>query len=133
MTFNTTITLTPQWGEPRWTPEMADLVNDHWKAFIPTSFALHVVTGTSCLCLGVVALFGNLSVICIFSRIRGLRNAFNALIVNLAVADFCMMTILSPILFVNSLYGRWIFGANVCRFYGFSGALFGTASIITMA
>ncbi|OWA52064.1 Melanopsin [Hypsibius exemplaris] len=133
MALNTTTTWAPQWGEPRWTPEMADLVDDHWKASIPTSFALHVVTGTSCLGLGMIALFGNFLVIYIFSRTRGLQNASNALIVNLAVADFCMMTLLSPILFVNSLYGRWIFGANVCRFYGFSGSLFGTASIITMA
>ncbi|OWA55350.1 hypothetical protein BV898_19734 [Hypsibius exemplaris] len=68
MAFNTTTTWAPQWGEPRWSPEMADLVDDHWKASIPTSFALHVVTGTSCLGLGMIALFGNFSVIHIFFR-----------------------------------------------------------------
>ncbi|OWA52063.1 Melanopsin [Hypsibius exemplaris] len=133
MTFNATITWAPQWDEPRWSPEMADLVNDHWKASIPTSFALHVVNRNKLSRPGrgraLRQSLGHLHL----SRTRRLRNAFNALIVNLAVADFCMMTILSPILFVNTLYGRWIFGANVCRFYGFSGALFGTASIITMA
>jgi hypothetical protein len=55
-------------SEDTWDPEMADMINPHWKLFHKPSLTLNVTVGVFCLILGIVGLIGNSIVIYIFSK-----------------------------------------------------------------
>ncbi|KAM9650822.1 LOW QUALITY PROTEIN: melanopsin [Trichechus inunguis] len=92
----------------------------------------HYTMGTVILLVGLTGMLGNLMVIYIFFRSRGLRTPANMFIINLAVSDFLMSFTQTPIFFASSLYKRWLFGETGCEFYAFCGALFGITSMITL-
>ncbi|XP_055355575.1 ocellar opsin-like [Paramacrobiotus metropolitanus] len=111
---------------------MEPLIHEHWKHFPPVSYLWHLALAIIVLLLGVISISGNAAVAYIFTQTKGLRNPSNALIVNLAISDFGMMITNCPMYFMSSLKGKWIFGVQACRFYGFTGGIFGCASILTM-
>ncbi|XP_008117317.1 melanopsin isoform X2 [Anolis carolinensis] len=92
----------------------------------------HYTIGAVILVVGITGTLGNLLVIYVFFRIRGLRTPANMFVINLAVSDFLMAITQCPVFFTNSLNKRWIFGAKGCELYAFCGALFGIASMITL-
>ncbi|XP_006915512.1 melanopsin isoform X1 [Pteropus alecto] len=103
----------------------------------------HYTLGTVILLVGLTGMLGNLTVIYTFCRCilhgvnvmiksRGLRTPANMFIINLAVSDFLMSFTQAPVVFISSLYKRWLFGQAGCEFYAFCGALFGITSMITL-
>ncbi|XP_023414390.1 melanopsin isoform X2 [Loxodonta africana] len=92
----------------------------------------HYTLGAVILLVGLMGMLGNLMVIYIFFRSRGLRTPANMFIINLAVSDFLMSFTQAPVFFASSLYKRWLFGEAGCKFYAFCGALFGITSMITL-
>ncbi|GAU98082.1 hypothetical protein RvY_09276-2 [Ramazzottius varieornatus] len=114
-------------------PEVRELIHAHWFLYPPPSYAWHLALAVIVAVLAFISVTGNAAVVYIFAVTKALRNPSNALIVNLAISDFMMMATNCPPYFFSSLQGRWIFGKEACRFYGFCGALFGGVSILTMA
>jgi hypothetical protein len=49
-------------------PEMADMINPHWKTFTKPPFTLNMMFGVLYLILGTVGVIGNSIVIYIFSK-----------------------------------------------------------------
>ncbi|XP_066537423.1 melanopsin-like [Hoplias malabaricus] len=92
----------------------------------------HYIIGSVILMVGVTGVIGNALVIYVFCRSRSLRTSGNMLVVNLAVADFFMSLTQSPVFFVASLHGRWVFGETACELYAFCGGLFGICSMMTL-
>ena len=53
--------------------------------------------------------------------------------VNLALSDSGIFTTQGPMMFVNAFFSDfWLYGASVCKLYGFLGAIFGTCSIVSL-
>ena len=54
-------------------------------------------------------------------------------VVNLALSDLIMMSSQCPMVIINACYQRyWMWGKLGCDLAGFSGAVTGTCSILTM-
>ena len=54
-------------------------------------------------------------------------------VINLALSDLVMMTTMGPIVTVNVFMQRyWAWGAFGCKLYGFTGAVCGVVSILSM-
>jgi maltodextrin utilization protein YvdJ len=49
-------------------PDMADLINPHWKTFSKPSVSLNITFGVVCFILGIVGMIGNATVIFIFTK-----------------------------------------------------------------
>ncbi|KAM3621521.1 uncharacterized protein V6R79_012346 [Siganus canaliculatus] len=75
---------------------------------------------------------GNLMTILAFALDKRLRTRFNALIVNLAIADLLYCTILQPISVDSYLHLRWRTGPLWCRIFGLLLFLSNSVSIITL-
>ena len=82
--------------------------------------------------VNVVAFVGNLSVCFAMHRNQRLHALSNMFVAALAVSDILIST--GSILFsvVTLAHGRWIFGANVCRFQRFAMYTFALASFVTV-
>ncbi|CAN9511652.1 unnamed protein product [Ophioblennius macclurei] len=75
---------------------------------------------------------GNLMTVLAFASDSHLRTRFNALIVNLAVADLLYCTVLQPISVDSYLYLRWRSGELWCTIFGLLLFLSNSVSIITL-
>ena len=76
---------------------------------------------------------GNGCVIYIFLKTKNLRTPSNMFVVNLALSDLIMMTTMGPTVTVNVFMQRyWVWGAFGCKLYGFTGAVCGTVSILSL-
>ena len=83
--------------------------------------------------IGLIAFFGNVMVLKIFSHYTSLRTPANMLIINLAVSDLGIVIGLFPECVYNFfLGGPWRFGSLGCQIHAFSGALCGFNQIITL-
>ena len=82
--------------------------------------------------MNLVAFFGNLSVCYAVHRNQRLRTLANMFVVALAVSDILISVCSMPLSVATLMSGRWMFGANVCRFQGFAMFTFGLASLLTM-
>lgn len=80
----------------------------------------------------IIGTVGNLMTILAFTLDPRLRTRFNALIVNLAVADLLYCTILQPISVDSYLHLRWRTGELWCRIFGLLLFLSNSVSIITL-
>ena len=78
-----------------------------------------------------LSLSGNSLVI--FVLIKGIRSRrkLNAFLINLAVADLLMACFCMPYTFVETLLGRWVFGAFMCPFANFLQTVSVAVSIFT--
>lgn len=93
---------------------------------------VHYIIGSVILMVGITGVIGNAMVIYVFCRSRPLRTPGNMLVVNLAVSDLFMSLTQSPVFFVASLHGQWVFGELACELYAFCGGLFGICSMMTL-
>ncbi|XP_020502455.2 G-protein coupled receptor 84-like [Labrus bergylta] len=80
----------------------------------------------------IIGTLGNLMTILAFTLDPRLRTRFNALIINLAVADLLYCTILQPILVDSYLHLRWRSGQLWCSIVGLLLFLSNSVSIITL-
>ena len=79
--------------------------------------------------INLAAFFGNLSVCYAVYRNQRLRSLPNMFVVALAVSDISISICCMPFSVATLYHGRWIFGANFCRFHGFT---FFTLSMISL-
>uniref|UniRef100_A0A667Z3W7 Teleost multiple tissue opsin 3b n=1 Tax=Myripristis murdjan TaxID=586833 RepID=A0A667Z3W7_9TELE len=81
----------------------------------------------------VLGFLGNFLVLLVFSRFPALRTPINLLLINISVSDMLVCIFGTPFSFAASVYGRWLTGAQGCRWYGFSNALFGMVSLVSLS
>ena len=97
---------------------------------LPTRSKYLVWTETVLLSLiNVAAFFGNLFICYAVYRNQRLRSLPNMFVVALAVSDILISICCMPFSVAPLYRGRWIFGANFCRFHGFT---FFTFSMISL-
>ncbi|XP_046691809.1 visual pigment-like receptor peropsin [Silurus meridionalis] len=77
----------------------------------------------------VISLFSNLVVLIMFAKFKELRNATNAIIINLAFTDVGVAGIGYPMSAASDLHGSWKFGHTGCQIYAALNIFFGMASI----
>ncbi|KAM9846429.1 pinopsin-like [Aulostomus maculatus] len=86
--------------------------------------------------LGFILVFGflgNFTVLLVFSRFPGLRTPVNLLLINISASDMLVCIFGTPFSLAASVRGRWLTGSSGCRWYGFSNALFGIVSLISLS
>ncbi|KAM7398214.1 hypothetical protein PAMA_006219 [Pampus argenteus] len=81
----------------------------------------------------VLGFLGNFLALVVFSRFIGLRTPVNLLLINISVSDMLVCIFGTPISFASSVRGRWLTGSYGCRWYGFSNALFGIVSLVSLS
>ncbi|CAK6957189.1 pinopsin-like [Scomber scombrus] len=81
----------------------------------------------------VLGFLGNFLVLVVFSRFPGLRTPANLLLINISVSDMLVCICGTPISFAASVRGRWLTGSYGCRWYGFSNALCGVVSLVSLS
>ncbi|XP_061076251.1 G-protein coupled receptor 84 isoform X2 [Conger conger] len=82
--------------------------------------------------VSVVGMSGNILTVLVFIMDRRLRTHFNALIVNLAVADLLYCGVLQPTSVDSYLHLHWRGGATWCRVFGLLLFLSNSVSILTL-
>ncbi|XP_065345505.1 opsin, ultraviolet-sensitive-like isoform X2 [Cloeon dipterum] len=109
-----------------WNVKSEDLeqIPRHWLSYEAPEPAVHYFLGSVYVLLTIAALVGNGLVIWIFSTARALRSASNVFVINLAVADFLMMS-KTPIFIINSFHEGYALGHVGCQLYGLVGAYSG--------
>ncbi|KAM8741403.1 pinopsin-like [Acanthopagrus schlegelii] len=81
----------------------------------------------------VLGFVGNFLVLLVFSRFRCLQTPANLLLVNVSASDMLVCLFGTPLSFAASVRGRWLTGTYGCRWYGFSNALFGIVSLVSLS
>ena len=78
------------------------------------------------------AIFGNLMVIVVVVKHKGMQTRTNMFLVNLAVADFLVGTLLAPFSLTTLIRDTWIFGDFMCHVNGLLNNLCFITSIHTL-
>ncbi|CAL1573165.1 unnamed protein product [Knipowitschia caucasica] len=81
----------------------------------------------------VLGFVGNFVSLLVFSRYPVLRTPVNLLLVNISVSDLLVCVCGTPMSFAASVRGRWLTGSHGCRWYGFTNALFGIVSLVSLS
>ncbi|XP_065153110.1 visual pigment-like receptor peropsin [Paramisgurnus dabryanus] len=89
----------------------------------------HNIVAAYLITAGVVSLSSNIVVLLMFVKFRELRNATNAIIINLAFTDIGVAGIGYPMSAASDLHGSWKFGYMGCQIYAALNIFFGMASI----
>ncbi|KAK7002933.1 neuropeptide FF receptor 2 [Biomphalaria glabrata] len=79
-----------------------------------------------------LAIVGNISVLCIIFKNRRFHSATYIFIGNLAVADLCMAVICLPITYVTNIYAYWMFGPFLCTAIPYLQGVSVSASVNTL-
>ncbi|XP_013784556.1 histamine H2 receptor-like [Limulus polyphemus] len=97
-------------------------------------YGLPVVVVMSVIIITVMlaAVVGNILVILTVFKQRNLRSKTNVFLVNLAVTDTLTAVLNMPISLITLINGDWIFGDVLCKFNGFTMAMFLICSIQTI-
>ena len=96
------------------------------------SLPVTIILSITMVIIMTVAIFGNVMVIMVIAKHRGMRTRTNMFLCNLAIADLLTAVILMPFSLITVIKGRWIFGQTFCQFNGFTMPLFFVASIHTL-
>uniref|UniRef100_A0A672HFD6 Teleost multiple tissue opsin 3b n=1 Tax=Salarias fasciatus TaxID=181472 RepID=A0A672HFD6_SALFA len=97
------------------------------------SRAAHTAAAVALGCILVLGFAGNFLALLVFSRFPGLRTPVNLLLINISVSDMLVCVFGTPLSFAASVRGRWLTGTHGCRWYGFSNALFGMVSLVSLS
>ncbi|XP_035522092.1 teleost multiple tissue opsin 3b [Morone saxatilis] len=81
----------------------------------------------------VLGFLGNFLVLVVFSRFPRLQTPVNLLLINISASDMLVCIFGIPLSFAASVRGRWLTGSYGCRWYGFSNALFGIVSLVSLS
>uniref|UniRef100_A0A8C6WHM9 Teleost multiple tissue opsin 3b n=1 Tax=Neogobius melanostomus TaxID=47308 RepID=A0A8C6WHM9_9GOBI len=81
----------------------------------------------------VLGFLGNFVALLVFSRYSVLRTPVNLLLINISASDLFVCIFGTPMSFAASVRGRWLTGNYGCRWYGFSNALFGIVSLVSLS
>ncbi|CAF0854346.1 unnamed protein product [Rotaria sp. Silwood1] len=97
------------------------------------SVGYRAISGALVVPITICAICGNTLVIYVIKHYRSLRVTGNVFLASLAVADVGVSTLAMTFYGLQLLYGRWLFGAFMCRLWFSCDVLFSTASIIHLA
>nr|BBI55004.1 peropsin [Anguilla japonica] len=89
----------------------------------------HNIVAAYLITAGVISLASNIVVLLMFVKFKELRNATNAIIINLAFTDIGVAGIGYPMSAASDLHGSWKFGYVGCQIYAALNIFFGMASI----
>ncbi|KAM8733689.1 teleost multiple tissue opsin 3a [Acanthopagrus schlegelii] len=114
-----------------------------YASTLPDSPAPQILGGLSrtghtvvAVCLGFILVAGILSnflVLLIFAKFRSLWTPINLILLNISLSDILVCLFGTPFSFAASLHGRWLIGEQGCKWYGFSNALFGIVSLVSLS
>ncbi|XP_021356368.1 melanopsin-like isoform X3 [Mizuhopecten yessoensis] len=96
------------------------------------SFVEQVLFGTWLSISMILAIFGNLMVIAVVVRHRGMRTRTNMFLVSLAVADFLIGILLAPFSLATLIAQDWVLGPVLCTINSFLNAACFITSIHTL-
>ncbi|XP_005182983.1 opsin Rh1 [Musca domestica] len=114
------------------TPDMAHLIHPYWNQFPAMDPIWSKILAAYLLTIGILAWIGNGTVIYIFGTTKSLRTPANLLVINLALSDFGMMVLNTPIMGINLYFETWVWGPLMCDVYAGLGSAFGCSSIWSM-
>ncbi|XP_013400495.1 alpha-2B adrenergic receptor-like [Lingula anatina] len=97
--------------------------SDHWDLPIKVIFATFLSIFMLC------AIVGNLMVLSVIGRHKGMRTRTNMFLGSLATADLCVAILDMPFSLATIIRGTWIFEDEFCVFNGFTMAFFLVTSI----
>ncbi|XP_033761839.1 neuromedin-K receptor-like isoform X2 [Pecten maximus] len=96
------------------------------------SFTEQIIFGTWLSISMILAIFGNLMVIAVVVRHRGMRTRTNMFLVSLAVADFLIGILLAPFSLATLIAQDWVLGPSLCTINSFLNAACFITSIHTL-
>ncbi|XP_075146056.1 opsin Rh1-like [Haematobia irritans] len=114
------------------TPDMAHLIHPYWTRFPAMDRMWYTILTLYMVVIGIISWCGNGVVIYVFSTTKSLRTPANLLVINLALSDFGMMLLNTPMMGINLYYRTWILGPMMCDVYAGLGSAFGCSSIWSM-
>ncbi|CAF2856850.1 unnamed protein product [Rotaria sp. Silwood2] len=129
-TIQTTITTTTTTITNRTDNCVAEIIDETLYFF---SVGYRAISGALVVPITICAICGNTLVIYVIKHYRSLRITGNVFLASLAVADVGVSTLAMTFYGLQLLYGRWLFGAFMCRLWFSCDVLFSTASIIHLA
>lgn len=106
------------------TPDMAHLIHPYWNQFPAMDPIWSKILAAYLLTIGILAWIGNGTVIYIFGTTKSLRTPANLLVINLALSDFGMMVLNTPIMGINLYFETWVWGPLMCDVYAGLGSAF---------
>lgn len=113
--------------------DVMEVVDEHWSQFAPPNPLIPHFFAIMFFFLWIMSFLGNGCVLFIFMKVKSLRTPTNVFVMNLALSDLIMMTTMGPTVTINVFTQRyWMWGAFGCKLYGFTGAVCGVVSILSM-
>ncbi|KAL3832482.1 hypothetical protein ACJMK2_024122, partial [Sinanodonta woodiana] len=106
--------------------DTANLTLPYWSLMEKVIFGTWLTVSALC------AVIGNLMVIIVVARHRGMQTRTNMFLVNLAVADFFVGILMAPFSLTTLIKEEWIFGENMCKINGFMNTVCFITSIHTL-
>lgn len=91
-----------------------------------------VAEGIIIVCIGTVAIVGNISLWIIICRSRELRTVTNSFILCLATADLLVSIFNMPLTAWTVFVGRWTLGGTMCEFTGYMNMLTLVGSVMSL-
>ncbi|KAL7059159.1 hypothetical protein AAHC03_013533 [Spirometra sp. Aus1] len=111
----------------------AFFIHPFWKQFDLNKPIIKAAFGTAIGLISLSAAIGNGIVVGVFLSSKCLRTPPNIFIISLAISDMAFSLIMGfPLKTISSFIGYWNWGQLGCELYGFSGGLFGFASLTTV-
>lgn len=111
---------------------MAHLIHPYWNQFPAMDPIWAKILTAYLIIIGMLAWCGNGVVIYIFSTTKSLRTPANLLVINLAISDFGITCVNTPLMSINLFYETWVLGPLMCDTYAALGSIFGCSSILSM-
>ncbi|KAK3603656.1 hypothetical protein CHS0354_017372 [Potamilus streckersoni] len=123
MMANETENVTDSLAQPNGSANLAD---PYWSVMEKVIFGTWLSVSALC------AVIGNLMVIIVVARHRGMQTRTNMFLVNLAIADFFVGILMAPFSLTTLIKERWIFGETMCKINGFMNTVCFITSIHTL-
>ncbi|XP_052830450.1 alpha-2Db adrenergic receptor isoform X2 [Octopus bimaculoides] len=103
--------------------ECIDLNSNDTSLESPWNLPATVILSIVSIILMVCIIVGNFLVITVILRHKGMRTRTNLFLLNLALADLLVGTLMAPFTLITIISGKWIFGERFCNVNGFMNAL----------
>lgn len=111
---------------------MMHLIHPYWNQFPAMEPFWSKLLLLYMIVIGVISWCGNGVVLYIFTTTKSLRTPANLLVINLAISDFGMMVVNTPMMGINLYFETWVLGPAMCDAYGALASALGCGSIWSM-
>ncbi|XP_001606566.1 growth hormone secretagogue receptor type 1 isoform X1 [Nasonia vitripennis] len=105
-------------------------VNDFYQLPI----YMQVLSVLICVIVMVIGIIGNLMVLIVILGAKDMRNSTNIFLVNLSIADLCLLLVCTPAILVEVNAGPevWVLGEHMCKAIPFIESTIAHASVLTI-